>query len=103
MQKHNGLIQRHCLQMKTVLQTHITVRIRPEKMKNTILCELQNKRSRSCSLFLHLSFNLQMQKPVGYDPSEPPDSPYRFGNGSVMAEMEKITYEKAVELTGGNA
>lgn len=40
---------------------------------------------------------------VGYDPSEPPDSPYRFGNGSVMAEMDEIPYEKAVELTGGYA
>ena len=37
---------------------------------------------------------------VGYDPSEPPGSPYGFGNGSVMAEMDEITYEKAMELIG---
>ena len=40
---------------------------------------------------------------VGYDPSEPPGSPYGFGNGSVMAEMDEIPYEKAIELTGGYA
>lgn len=37
---------------------------------------------------------------VGYDPSEPPGSPYGFGNGAVMAEMDEITYERAMELTG---
>lgn len=40
---------------------------------------------------------------VGFDPSEPPDSPYRIGSGSVMAEMDEITYEEAIELTGGYA
>lgn len=38
---------------------------------------------------------------VGFDPSEPTDSPYRFGNGSVMAEIDEIPYEQAMELTGG--
>ena len=52
---------------------------------------------------------------VGYDPSEPIDSPYRFGNGSVkpidspyrfgngsvMDEIEKIPYQRALELTEG--
>ena len=41
-----------------------------------------------------------MDRLVGYDPSEPPGSPYGFGNGSVMAEMDEITYERAMELTG---
>ena len=30
-----------------------------------------------------------MDRLAGYDPSEPPDSPYRFGNGSVMDEIEE--------------
>ena len=38
---------------------------------------------------------------VGYDPSEPIDSPYRFGNGSVMDEIEKISCQRALELTEG--
>ncbi len=40
---------------------------------------------------------------MGFDPSEPPDSPYGMGNGSVMDEIEEITYERALELTGGIA
>ena len=41
-----------------------------------------------------------MDRLVGYDPSEPPDSPYRFGNGSIMAQMDEISYERAKELIG---
>ena len=37
---------------------------------------------------------------VGFDPSEPPGSPYRYGNGSIMFEMDEIPYERAMELTG---
>ena len=37
----------------------------------------------------------------GYDVSEPDGSPYGIGSGSVMDEMDEITYEKAMELTGG--
>ena len=37
---------------------------------------------------------------VGYDSYEPPGSPYGIGNGSVMAEMDEIPYERAMELTG---
>ena len=44
---------------------------------------------------------LIMDRLVGYNPGEPPGSPYGFGNGSVMAEMEEITYKKAMRLTGG--
>ncbi len=40
---------------------------------------------------------------MGYDPSEPPGSPYGIGNTSIMDEIEEITYEQALELTGGNA
>ncbi len=46
--------------------------------------------------------NMIMDRLVGYDPSEPPGSPYGFGNGSVMAEMDEISYEEAMKLTGGN-
>ena len=45
--------------------------------------------------------NMIMDRLVGYDPYEPPGSPYGFGNGSVMDEMEEISSEKAAELTGG--
>ena len=44
--------------------------------------------------------SLIMDRLVGYDPSEPPDSPYRFGNGSIMAQMDEISYERAKELIG---
>ncbi|MCR4740927.1 MAG: hypothetical protein K5886_11805 [Lachnospiraceae bacterium] len=39
---------------------------------------------------------------MGYDPSEPPGSPYGFGSGSVMDEMDEISYEEAMKLIGGN-
>ena len=45
--------------------------------------------------------NMIMDRLVGYDPFEPPGSPYGFGNGSVMDEMVEISSEKAAELTGG--
>ena len=44
-----------------------------------------------------------MDRLVGYDSSEPPGSPYGFGSGSVMDEMDEISYEKAMTLTGGIA
>ena len=34
----------------------------------------------------------------GFDPSEPEDSPYRFGNTSVMMEIDEISEEKAKEI-----
>ncbi len=36
---------------------------------------------------------------VGYDPSEPEDSPYRFGSTDVLMEMDEISKEKAMCLT----
>ena len=33
---------------------------------------------------------------VGYDPSEPEDSPYRFGSMSILMEMDEISEEKAI-------
>ena len=43
-----------------------------------------------------------MDRLVGYDPSEPPGSPYRMGNGSVMGELEEIPCGRAMELIGGS-
>ena len=34
----------------------------------------------------------------GFDPSEPPGSPYGYGCTSIMEEIEEISYEKALEL-----
>ena len=38
---------------------------------------------------------------VGYDPSEPPGSPYGIGCSSIMDEIEEISHERAMELIGG--
>ena len=43
-----------------------------------------------------------MDRLMGYDPSEPPGSPYAMGSLSVMDEIEEISCEKAMELTGGS-
>lgn len=32
---------------------------------------------------------------AGYDPSEPEDSPYRFGSTSILMEMDEISLEQA--------
>ena len=45
--------------------------------------------------------NAVMDRLMGYDPSEPADSPYATGNTSIMDEIEEITEERAKELTGG--
>lgn len=42
-----------------------------------------------------------MDRLMGYDSSEPDDSPYAMGNGSVMGEIEEISFSKAMEMTGG--
>lgn len=39
-----------------------------------------------------------MDRLHGYDPSEPPDSPYGFGNSSIMNEIREISEEEAQEL-----
>lgn len=38
----------------------------------------------------------------GYDGGEPSDSPYGYGNGSVMGNIDEISYETAMEKIGGN-
>lgn len=43
-----------------------------------------------------------MDRLVGFDESEPADSPYRIGNMSVMDEIEMISPETAKEMTGGH-
>lgn len=35
---------------------------------------------------------------VGYDPSEPEDSPYRFGSTSVLMEMDEIPVNQAIPI-----
>ena len=35
---------------------------------------------------------------MGYDPTEPEGSPYRFGSTSVLMEMDEIPYEEAARL-----
>ncbi|MCC8046582.1 MAG: hypothetical protein LIP12_14020 [Clostridiales bacterium] len=42
--------------------------------------------------------NRIMDHKVGFDPLEPEDSPYRFGNYSVMAEMQEISENEAISL-----
>lgn len=37
---------------------------------------------------------------VGFDPSEPEDSPYRYGNGSCMPDIVEITKEEAENFVG---
>ena len=37
---------------------------------------------------------------VGFDPSEPPGSPYRIGCLSIMDEISEITKEEAEEIAG---
>ena len=37
---------------------------------------------------------------VGFDPSEPEDSPYRYGNSSCMLDIIEISKEKAEEFMG---
>lgn len=34
---------------------------------------------------------------IGFDPHEPADSPYIFGNLSIMDQIEEISYEEAME------
>ena len=46
--------------------------------------------------------NIIMHRLIGYDASEPADSPYAIGCTSVMDEIEEITYDEAKRLTGGN-
>lgn len=38
---------------------------------------------------------------IGFDPSEPADSPYGIGCMDILDEIDEISYEKAMELTGG--
>ncbi len=47
--------------------------------------------------------NVIMDRIMGYDPYEPSDSPYAIGCMSIMDELEDISYERAMELTGGKA
>lgn len=39
---------------------------------------------------------------IGFDPSEPEDSPYRYGNTSCMPEIVEITHEEAEAFISQN-
>ena len=41
-----------------------------------------------------------MDRLFGYDPSEPPGSPYAMFNTEIMEEITEISYERAMELIG---
>lgn len=43
----------------------------------------------------HLGDNELWKNRVGFDSSEPEDSPYRYGNSSCMEAIEEITHEEA--------
>ena len=45
---------------------------------------------------------LIMDHLMGYDPGEPPDSPYGSGCTDIMNEIKEIPFEKAMELMGEN-
>ncbi len=38
---------------------------------------------------------------IGYDPSEPPDSPYAVGSTDILDTIEEISSMEAIKLTGG--
>ncbi len=44
------------------------------------------------------SSNVVMDHLMGFDSSEPEDSPYRIGNTSVLFEMDEITEDQAISL-----
>lgn len=44
--------------------------------------------------------NVIMDHLMGYDPTEPPGSPYAMYNMSIMDEIEDISYEEAMKKIG---
>ena len=44
-----------------------------------------------------------MDRLMGYDPSEPQGSPYGIGCTSIMDEIEEISEDRAMEITGEKA
>jgi hypothetical protein len=44
--------------------------------------------------------NVIMDHLMGYDPTEPPGSPYAIYNMSIMDEIEDISYEEAMKIIG---
>lgn len=44
--------------------------------------------------------NVIMDHLMGYDPTEPPESPYAMYNMSIMDEIEDISYEEAMKIIG---
>lgn len=62
--------------------------IEDDKMINSIRYDVKNEK------WVDGGFTLWDNR-VGFDPSEPEGSPYRYGNGSCMEDIIEITKEEA--------
>lgn len=66
-------------------------------------CRLGKKENVAFYLFIDAEWvwdekNVIMDHLMGYDPSEPADSPYAIGNTSIIDEIEEISFDKAVRV-----
>ena len=66
-------------------------------------CRLGKKEDVAYYLFIDAEWvwdekNVIMDHLVGYDPSEPADSPYAIGNTSIIDEIEEISFDKAMRV-----
>lgn len=64
-------------------------------------CRLGKKENVAYYLFIDAEWvwdekNVIMDHLMGYDPSEPVDSPYAIGNTSIIDEIEEISFDKAM-------
>jgi hypothetical protein len=66
-------------------------------------CRLGKKEDVAYYLFIDAEWvwdekNVIMDHLMGYDPSEPADSPYAIGNTSIIDEIEEISFDKAMRV-----
>ena len=66
-------------------------------------CRIGKKEDVAYYLFIDAEWvwdekNVIMDHLVGYDPSEPADSPYAIGNTSIIDEIEEISFDKAIRV-----
>lgn len=66
-------------------------------------CRLGKKENVAYYLFIDAEWvwdekNLIMDHLMGYDTSEPVDSPYAIGNTSIIDEIEEISFDKAMRV-----
>ena len=70
-------------------------------LKNRLMCHLNNKTFEYINgKWESTSYNEILGRLIGFDPTEPKNSPYAMGNGDIMAEIEEITKEQVVEKYG---